>query len=200
MLLVLPVLVAVFIALLRGGSLSNLATLPLRGGSFLLGSLAVQLLLYAPGIRDSSLVMHYTGEIYIGALGLVTIGALRNWHLGQAMRIAILGLALNVSVIALNGGHMPVNAAAMAAVKGQAKVQQIAKHDEYNNTDLSSSSSKLTVLGDVIPVRFARGYGNVFSLCDMLLTGGAAAAAYGAVRRPFGSSRGWSVLEAERST
>ncbi len=185
MLLVIPVLVAVFLALLRGGSLSNLAALPIRGSGFLIGSLAIQLLLYAPGVRGSGLVLHHSGEIYAGALGMVTIGALRNWRLGPAVRIALLGLTLNVTVIALNGGHMPVDAAAMAAVKGQAKVQEISGQHVYNNTGLSTSSSKLAVLGDVIPVRFAQGYGNVFSVGDALLTFGAATAAYGAVRRPF---------------
>jgi hypothetical protein len=51
-------------------------------------------------------------------------GALRTWHLGVAARIVTLGLALNATVIALNGGHIPGNAAAIRAVQGEMKVRE----------------------------------------------------------------------------
>ncbi len=199
MLLVLPVLVAMLLAILRGGALSHLATLPIRGSGFLIGSLAVQLAVYAPGLRGSAFVLHQSGAIYAGALGLVAIGALRNWQLGAAFRVATVGLALNVTVIVLNGGHMPVDAGAMAAAKGQAKVQEIAAQRVYDNTGIATPSSELPWLGDVIPVRLGFGCGNVFSVGDVLLASGASVAAYGAVRRPFGGAS-VQYLVAERST
>jgi len=185
MLLLVPLLVATLIALLYGGSLRNLAELPIRGAGFLFGSLALQLLLYAPGIRDAGLVLQFAGVVYVCALGLVMLGAVQNWRLGLAVRVAITGLALNVMVIVLNGGHMPVDAAAIAMVQGQAKAQELAGQQVYDNTSLSTSSSKLTIFGDVIPVRLGSLGGNVYSPGDVLLATGGAAAAYGAVRRPF---------------
>ena len=127
MLLVVPLLVALGIALAQGGSLRHLAMLPMRGTSLLIGSFAIQLLVYAPGLRDSTLVLRFGGAIYVGALLLVLAGALCNWHIGVGVRLATLGLALNAMVIVLNGGHMPVDAAAMATVQGPAKVQEIAR-------------------------------------------------------------------------
>jgi hypothetical protein len=199
MLLLVPLLVAMLLALLRGGSLRYLAAFPIRGSGFLLGSFALQLLLYAPGVRDSGLVLHDAGAIYIGTLGLVLIGALRNWHLGLAVRVAVTGLALNVAVIALNSGHMPVDATAMAAAQGQAKVQEIAGQHVYNNTGLSTSSSRLAPLGDVIPVRLGSFGGNVYSLGDVLLASGGAVATYGAVRRPFNGRALEQWVEASRT-
>jgi hypothetical protein len=184
-LLIVPLLVALGLALGQGGSLRNLALLPMRGTGLLLASFAIQLLIYAPGVRDSALVLHLGGAIYIGALVLVLIGAFRNWHLGLAVRVATLGLVLNTVVIVLNGGHMPVDAAAMAAVQGQPKVQAIAGQQQYDNTGIATSSTKLTIFSDLLPVPLPDGYGNVYSVGDVLLTVGIAGAVYCATRKPF---------------
>jgi hypothetical protein len=184
MLLVLPVLVAIAAALVRGGSLRHLALLPMRGGGFLLSSFAIQLLLYAPVVRTSAWTIRCGGIIYIGALGLVLVGALRNWRLGIAIRVATLGLALNTLVIMLNDGRMPVNASSMAAVQGPAEVRDIAGRHLYGNTTLAQASSRLVLLSDVLPVRLPGGSGNVYSIGDLFLTLGIAGAAYSATRLP----------------
>jgi hypothetical protein len=183
-LLVVPLLAALGIAFAQGGSLRQLAMLHVRGTSLLIGSFAIQLLLYAPGIRDSAIALHFGGAIYIGALLLVLIGALRNWHLGAAVRLATLGLLLNTTVIILNGGHMPVDATAMATVQGQAKVQEIARQELYDNAGIATSSARLAFLSDIIPVRLPSGYGNVYSVGDAMLTIGIATAVYRAARPP----------------
>jgi hypothetical protein len=184
MLLLVPLLMAIVAAMVKGGSLRHLAALPVRGGGLLVASFAVQLLLYLPAVRQDTFIVHWAGAIYIGALALALAGALRNWHLGVAARIATLGLALNATVIALNGGHMPVNAAAMRAVQGEAKVREIGDQRLYGNTWLAGPSSRLTALSDVIPVVLPGRRGNVYSVGDVLLAAGVAALAYQAARRP----------------
>jgi hypothetical protein len=186
MLLVLPVFVAIVAALLRGGSLRHLALLPVRGSGFLLSSFAIQLLLYAPIVRTSPVSTRFGGIIYIVALGLVLIGALRNRHLGVAVRVATLGLALNALVIVLNDGHMPVNGAAMAVVRGPAEVQDIANQQLYGNTALAQASSRLVPLSDVLPLRLPGGGGNVYSIGDLLLTLGIVGTVYRGTRAPYG--------------
>lgn len=185
MLLLTPVLIALTIALLRGGSLRNLATLPLRGTAFFLAALAVQIVLYLPGIRTSALVHDYGAAFYVVSMGLALVGALRNWRLGVALRVAALGLALNTLVIALNGGYMPTNAAAMQAVQGTATVREIANPHLYGNTHFAGPSTRLTVFSDVIPVRVPGGPGNVYSVGDVLLAAGIAVLVYRATRRPY---------------
>jgi len=182
MLLLVPVLAAVVIARLRGGSLHHLANVPLRGGSWIVSSLGVQVLLYVPGIRTASLVVQWSGSIYIVALALALVGALRNWGLGTAARIALLGLVLNVMVIAANGGHMPVAADALRLVQGQGKAADIADHRHYNNTLFADAHTHLAALSDIIPVPAPGGRGNVYSIGDALLAAGVAALAYRSIR------------------
>ena len=185
MLLVVPLFLALALALGQGGSVRHLAVLPVRGTGLLFGSFAIQLLLYVPGVQDSALARHFGGAIYVCALLLVLAGALRNWQLGMAVRLATLGLVLNTVVIILNGGHMPVKAVAMAATQGQARVDEIAAQQEYSNTELATPSTRLAPLSDVLAVRLPSGYGNVYSVGDALLTTGIAGAVYKATRRPY---------------
>ncbi len=75
-------------------------------------------MLYLPSLRGAPIAVRYGGVVYVVALGLALAGALRNWRLGLSARIATLGLALNLVAIAVNGGYMPVNGAAMSTVQG----------------------------------------------------------------------------------
>ncbi len=179
MLLLVPALLALLLARARGGSPRALADLLLRvrGTGFLLAALAVQIALYLPALRISERAVHAGGALYVASLGLAAVGALRNWGLGLAARVAILGLALNATVIVANDGHMPVSAAAMRAVRGVGTVREIATERLFNNTHLASASTRLGVLSDVIPVRIA-GVGNVYSVGDVLLASGLAILLY----------------------
>ncbi len=183
MLLLLPTLLALGVALVRGGSLHALAALPLRGGGFFLAALAVQVALYLPPLRASALAAHAGGALYAGSLTFALAGALRNAALGPALWVATLGLALNTLAIVANGGHMPVNAAAMRAVRGAPTVRAIADARVFSNARLASPATRLTPLSDVIPVRLAGGMGNVYSVGDLLLAAGGAALVYQAARR-----------------
>jgi uncharacterized protein DUF5317 len=185
MLLAVPVVAAILTALVCGGSLRNLATLPVRGSGLILAGLAIEVLVFLPTVRDSALVLHWSGTIYIAALVLVLLGARRNWHLGLPARLALIGMALNVMVIVVNGGHMPVNAAAMRAVQGDAKVGELAGHHLYENTQLANSSSRLVLLSDRLPISLPGGRGNVYSAGDVLLAIGVSALAYRATRKPW---------------
>lgn len=185
MLLIVPVLLGIALALLQGGSLRHLSTLRFRGAGLIVASLVIQVVIYIPVLRDSALVRHGGAAIYIGAIALVFVGVARNWHLGWGVRVALAGLAMNAAVIVANGGHMPVNAAAMRSVQGDARVQAIAAHDHFTNTQLANRSSRLLVLSDILPVSLPGGHGNVYSFGDVLIACGATVLAYGAARRPW---------------
>lgn len=185
MLLLTPVLIAIAVALARGGSLRYLATLPVRGGGLIVASVALQLLLSVSTLRSAPFVVRWNGVIYLLVISLALVGALRNWHLGVAARVAIAGVVLNMTVIVLNGGHMPVSVAAMRAVQGDARVRAIGAARSFNNTRLADRSSRLAALSDVIPVRVLGSYGNVYSVGDLLLAGGLATLVYRATRRPY---------------
>jgi hypothetical protein len=185
MLMLVPLFVAIVVARARGGALRALAELPVRGGAFLGAALAIQILLYLPPLRGAPIAVRYGGGVYVAALGLALVGALRNWRLGPAARIATLGLALNLVVIAANDGYMPVNATAMSTVQGATTTRDIAAARRYANVHLAGASTRLTLLSDMIPLRIPRGPGNVYSVGDMLLTAGIATLAYKTMRRPL---------------
>ncbi len=96
--------------------------------------------------------------------------------------MATLGLALNTVVIVANGGHMPVSAAAMRAVRGTPTVREITDTRAFSNARLASPATRLTPLSDVIPVRLAGGVGNAFSVGDLLLAVRITALIYTATR------------------
>jgi len=187
MLLLLPPLLAVVLATLRGGSPRALAALPIRGGGVILAALAVQIALYLPPVRASALVVHAGGTFYVASLGLALVGALRNRDLGPAVWVATLGLTLNALVIVANGGYMPVNVAALRAAQGQVRVHEIADARLFNNTHLAGPLTRLAPLSDVIPVRLVGGAGNVYSVGDLLLAVGIAALVY-RVARPHATN------------
>jgi hypothetical protein len=185
MLLPVPALLALAVALLRGGSLRHLAALPFRGGTFIFTSLAIQLLIYLPVLRTSPLVLHWGGLIYIVTVCLALAGVLRNWSLGTPVRLATLGLALNALVITANGGYMPVNVAALHAVHRDARAHEVASGQLYSNTRPAGPSTRLRVLSDIIPIASPGGLSNVFSIGDLLIAAGGAWLVYSATRRPY---------------
>ncbi len=187
MLLLVPVIIALLAALWRGGSPRNLATLPIRGSGYLVAALAIQIMLYLPPLRGSQAVSRWGGVIYVGALGLALIGAWHNRRLGLAIRLATLGVVLNTTVIAANGGYMPADAAATRAVGGAAPA---ARHTnaapvEYDNTREATPATRLILLSDILPVPVPGGFGNVCSAGDVLLALGVATLVYRATRRPY---------------
>jgi hypothetical protein len=184
MLLLVPATLAMVAALLCGGSLRYLATLQLRGKAFILSSFAVQAAFYLSPLRHLPLMAQWGSVIYAFAIGLALIGALHNRHLGLAVQIAALGVAFNAAVILANGGHMPVNAAALRVVEGPRKVGEVANRHLYNNTRPADASARLVFLSDIIPVVVPGGPGNVYSVGDMLLSAGLSVLVFRTVRPP----------------
>jgi hypothetical protein len=185
-LIVYPLLLAIALAWLRGGSPRHLATLPVRAAGLIVAALALKVLIYFPVVRDTALARQGGSALYICALLLVLAGVLRNRHLGKAVWLVLAGLAMNTAVIVANGGHMPANAAATRAMRGEAWVRQIVAHPQYANVELADRSSRLLPLSDIFPVAMPVGHGNVYSVGDLLIAAGVAGLAYGATRRPWG--------------
>lgn len=187
MLLTIPAILACVLALLCGGSLRNLAGLRIRNGSLIMLAFLIQLVIYLPALRHSSLVVTLAIPIYLGALLLAVVGMLRNWHLGLPVRLATLGLLLNFTAIALNGGHMPTNAQAMQQVQGTGKIHELQNAHLYANTRLANGSTRVEFLTDIIPVQLPSGVGNVYSIGDVLISTGVASLVFLSMRRAAGA-------------
>lgn len=118
-------------------------------------------------------------------VGLVGYGLWQNRHL-RGLWLVGLGLASNALVIFANGGHMPVDPAALERAGLEALVPRLqARYDAVHS--LMDESTRLGFLADVIPVRILS-YANVISPGDVcLMLGIALTVVEGALRAKRGS-------------
>jgi hypothetical protein len=175
--LALVLFVATTIALLRGGRLSNLADIRLRLWWLLPLGFAIQV---TPGLLpdDASWAPNVgVGLVLVSYLPLLLLVILNRERKG--MWLAGLGILMNFSVIAANGG-MPVLGEAALAAGGYE--QGLTLEGGYKHVALDASTL-LAFLADVIPVRFF-GLGNVISLGDVLLAVGLGAFLEDELRQP----------------
>ena len=151
---------ALAIAILRGGRLVNLGDIELRSWWLLFIAFGLQAgTSWIPADAESlGLVM------ILGSFAMLMILVLLN-RSKAGMWIAGIGVLMNFTVIALNGG-MPVLAGAAEVASGftvtEPNLAGSFKHVHLDET------SRLTFFADVIPLRLA-GVGEVISLGDIFL-------------------------------
>jgi hypothetical protein len=151
-----------FLGLLAGGRLSLLGEVHLRWWGLLLCGVGLQLLAGPAGL-DGRLGTTAVAASYVCLLGF----ALANRSLG-GMPIVVVGLALNATVILVNGG-MPVRPEAVSAVG--LDPAELDAGDLGAKRHLEGPDDRLTFLGDVLPLR---PLGEVVSVGDLVLAAGVA--------------------------
>jgi hypothetical protein len=172
--LVTVLFIAVVVALLRGGRLSSLADVRLRGWWLLFvgfGMQAVTNFFPTDAGWAAPLAVTLILVSYIPLLGLVWLN--REY---PGMWLAGVGILMNFSVIASNGG-MPVlrEAASLAGSNGTIDFEEHYKHV------LLGRSTRLPFLADVIPLPVLH---QVISLGDVFLAVGLAQFLEDQLRRP----------------
>jgi hypothetical protein len=169
--------IALAMAVMRGGRLSNLGDIELRYWWLLLVALGLQVA--TAWLPDSSwaegLGLAMVLVSYVLLMGLVLINRSR-----PGMWLAGLGVLMNFTVIAINGG-MPVLAEAAEVASGFT-ITAPDLSGSYKHV-LLDSSSHLTAFADVIPMRIA-GIGQVISLGDVFLAVGLGRFLEHELRRP----------------
>lgn len=168
---------ALAISMLRGGRLVNLGDIELRAWWLLIIAFALQtgtnLLPDESWSETAGLVM------ILVSFGLLMILVFLN-RSSPGMWIAGLGVLMNFTVIAVNGG-MPVLAGAAEVASGFT-VSEPDLSGSFKHIPLDEDSD-LTVLADVIPLRLAN-IGEVISLGDIFLALGLGAFLEHELRRP----------------
>jgi Family of unknown function (DUF5317) len=150
----LVIIIALAAGSLAGGRLSDLAAIRLRWP--LLAPLGLGLQLLPIGEHVLSMVLLYV------SFGLLFVFVCVNIRVpGGAL--LLLGLALNLSVIAINGG-MPVTEHALVASEQQGTLQSLI-HDGGAKHHLASPDDALLPLADVIPIGW--GIDQVVSVGDV---------------------------------
>lgn len=176
--LALVLFLAMTIAVLRGGRLANLGDIQLR--MWWLLPLGFLLQIATGWIPKSAPWADTVGValILISFVPLLILVVLNRAHTG--MWLAGVGVLMNFSVIALNGG-MPVLAGAAEAASGFSG-GSLSLSDSYKHVILDSST-RLSFLADVIPIRLFN-QGQVVSLGDVFLAAGLGRFLESELRRP----------------
>ncbi|MBK9709839.1 MAG: DUF5317 domain-containing protein [Kouleothrix sp.] len=187
MLRVIIIVLVIAVALLRGGSLSSFAALPLRWPALAILGFALQLLIFTPFAR-APLIAVATAPLYTLSLALVAVWVARNWRIPGMALIAV-GLLLNVAAVAANGGHMPISpeAARFAGRYGQYVTSDMSVARPAVSAD---GQARLWLLTDIIGLPKEVPFATVWSIGDVLLTLGVAILCYRTMLARPGLRRG----------
>jgi hypothetical protein len=167
--------VSLAVAVLRGGRLLNLGDIELRGWWLLIVALGLQL-----GTRWLPETAETAGLVMVlSSFGILMFLVVLN-RSKEGMLLAGIGVLMNFTVIAANGG-MPVLAGAAEVASGFT-VSDPNLADSYKHVPLNEGS-RLTFLADVIPLRLA-GIAEVISLGDIFLALGLGVFLEHELRRP----------------
>ena len=165
--IVAAVFVGLALGLLRGGRFANLGDAGFRLWPLLVLGIVVQGVAGFTGGGAAVIVLSY--------VLLVAFCAVNLHHAG--MGVVLVGLALNVLVIAVNGG-MPVRQEAIVAA-GIAEHEEVAGLEFGAKRHLEREGDRLTILGDIVPVP---GFREVLSFGDLAMSVGVAAVLANLVR------------------
>jgi hypothetical protein len=160
---VVAVVAGVLFGMLTGGRPANAARRPVQLTWLLLCSALVQVAAELLDVPDRlGLAMVLVSYVGLAAFAIANIRLV-------GMPVVLVGLAANLAVIALNGG-MPVRASAILASNAAAS-SELATLDFGAKRHLATDTDRLTVLGDVVPVRPTH---EVLSFGDLILAFGIA--------------------------
>jgi hypothetical protein len=168
----------VLVGLARGGRLARLGQLHIRLAWLAGLAWVVQVVLFVSPV--ASVLDAWAAPIHLVSIVLLGVVILAN---RQVPGIALLGvgLLLNATVYALNGGFMPVTESALIASGNQASLAAMADGARFQKTFLSQASTPLWVLGDVLPLPVA---GKIYSIGDIVAAVGLFVLVSGGMRDP----------------
>jgi Family of unknown function (DUF5317) len=187
---------AILLALAMGGSLAAWVRFRIHWWPLAVGPLAAQLVLYNPPFDQQPWAIAWGPAIYVLALAAMLAVVARN-AIGPAsgrmgLRVAMLGVGLNLLVVAVNGGYMPQAPEALLAARGIVRDVAQERGLKLKNTVPLGPDARLTWLADVIPQPAWIPRANVVSIGDLLLSAGFAWWAFevtaSARRRPIAPS------------
>jgi hypothetical protein len=160
---VVAIALGLVVGLATGGRPANVARRPLQLVSLLMISVALQtaaeLLAVPDRVGLSMVLVSYVGLSAFAVANIRLVG----------MPVVLVGLVCNLAVITVNGG-MPVRASSIVASRA-ATSGELTTLDFGAKRHLSTSADRLTLLGDIVPVRPFR---EVLSFGDLILALGVA--------------------------
>jgi hypothetical protein len=167
------IVAGLIIGVATGGSPARLGDLRFRWAPVVALGLLVQVALFSTPFGAA--LGPLAPWAYVGSTAIVLAAVARNVHI-RGMALVLLGGLSNAVAIVVNGGYMPVSAAALAAM-GRAEAAG------YSNSRLVDDV-RLAALTDIFAMPTWVPAANVFSVGDVLIGVGAAVVIVTAMRRP----------------
>ena len=163
-------LLSLAVALLRGGRLTRLAQVPFRHAYLVVLSLGLQVIIFSP--LAARLGMEpWTRQLYVVSMVVLAGWFALNFRLPGILLIG-LGLLLNLTAIASNGGYMPASPAALERAGMTSRLTNL-EEAVHNNSVIAAEDTHLYYLSDIFAIPKEIPLANVFSIGDVLIALGA---------------------------
>ena len=160
------------VGLILGGRIDRLAELRIRWAWLAIVALAAQVVLFLPTVGDA--LGPLAPWIYALSSGAILVVLLVNLRV-PGLPLVAAGTACNLAAIVANGGYMPVSPEALASLGWS-------EPPGYSNS-AAVADPALAPLTDILAMPSWLPFANVFSLGDVLIAVGIAAAIALAMRR-----------------
>jgi hypothetical protein len=177
MLIAYAVAIAIVLGFLTGGGVSGISQVRLRYPWLLFAALFVQIAIFSQLLGQYAFIHRVGPYIHIATLLTTLFVMWQNAHI-PGMKVIMLGAALNLIVIAANGGFMPATRSALEE-SGRIEIlepdEQRAAGDRpvLSNSRIKNDDTNLWWLGDVWAVPDRLPASNVYSIGDVVLAIGA---------------------------
>lgn len=167
-------LLTLIVGLIGGGRPGRLKDLDLRAPAVFILAAAVQVGLLVAAARGSGVGKGVGGGLHLATYALLVFGLWLNRHRWE-LRVAGVGVLMNLVVIAANGGSMPVDRE-LALRAGDARLVRLLDSPGYVQHKPMGPATRLAPLGDVLPLPMLVPRPRFFSpgsVGDVLITVGA---------------------------
>jgi hypothetical protein len=161
-------LIVFVVALIGGGRPRRLGELDLRAAWLFVFALLLQAAAVAAALRGPAFFARVAPLGQVASYLLLLVGVALNWR-HKALWVAGLGLALNLLVIAANGGRMPVETELVKRTGRPALMAQLEKRAKHA---AAGPGTRLRFLGDNLLLPPPYPNPQVFSPGDVLITAG----------------------------
>ena len=175
MILIVAVIVSTLIALLRGGRLSKLGSLPFRNAWLALAAVALQYPLVFNLLGESAILgASLASLVMLASYALMIVVLWTNRQLAGIPLVGV-GMLLNLLVMVLNGGWMPISPDALTRLGRMDRVTSfagVAKVRGAKNVLLTPAETRLWWLSDIFVIPAPFPVPSAFSVGDILIAMG----------------------------
>ncbi|MBO8171350.1 MAG: DUF5317 domain-containing protein [Bacillaceae bacterium] len=162
------IILAVVIALLRGGTFKGFDEIKFRHGIWIVLLFVIQLILFIVAAYNETVASWIPFWVIVFYIFLLFLGW-QNRHV-PGFNLMLLGILLNMIVMLVNGGKMPVSVEAVAMVKPET-MDLLTSGAAIKHTPMNDETN-LWFLGDIIPLVSPYPNQKVISLGDVILNVG----------------------------